>query len=159
VDLIQYLTGAEPLQVYAQTMNAAGQYLSEDNLVITLKMSDGSAGTITYTASGDKAFPRERVEVFRGGAAGLIDNFKMASFTYQGRTYRKRNLLAVNRGHQAEMEAFISAVRNGCPAPVSLQEYVLTTLTTFSIVAAMQKGEPVEVLWPAEFPVYGRNEP
>ena len=149
VDLIQYLTGAYPVQVYAQAMKAAGQYLSEDNLIITLTMSDGSVGTITYTASGDKAFPRERVEVFRGGAVGLIENFKAASFTHRGRTRRKRNLFSVDRGHRAEMEAFFSAIRNGGPPPVAFSEYVLTTLTTFAIVESMQRGEPVEVGLPS----------
>ncbi len=153
MDLIQYLTGAYPVQVHAEAMKAASQYLSEDNLVITLKMSDGSVGTITYTASGDKAFPRERVEVFRGGAVGLIENFKSASFTHRGRTRRKRNLFGVDRGHRAEMAAFFTAVRNGGPPPVAFAEYVLTTLTTFSIVESMQRGQPVKI----ELPILATN--
>ena len=145
VDLIQYLTDAYPVQVHAQAIKAAGQYLSEDNLVITLKMSDGSVGTITYTASGDKAFPRERVEVFRGGAVGLIENFKAASFTYQGRIHRKRNLFSVDRGHRAEMEAFFSALSNGDPPSVDFTEYLYTTLTTFAIEESLRQGAPVVV--------------
>lgn len=148
IDLIQYLADASPVQVYAQAMQAAGQYTGEDNLVIALQMGDGSVGTITYTASGDKAFPRERIEVFRGGAVGLIENFSMASFTRQGHTRRKRNLLAVDRGHRAEMAAFFSAICVGGPPPVSFAEYVLTTLATFAIVESMQRGEPVCVEHP-----------
>lgn len=149
VDLIQYLTRAYPVQVSAQAMKAAGQFLGEDNLVVTLKMSDGSVAAITYTASGDKAFPRERVEVFRGGAVGLIENFKMASFTHRGRTRRKRNLFGVDRGHRAETEAFFSTIRSGGPPPVAFPEHVWTTLTTFSIVQSMQRGEPVEIELPS----------
>jgi len=151
VDLVQYLTGAHPVQVYAQAIKPAGQYLSEDNLIITLKMSDGSAGSITYTASGDKAFPRERVEIFRGGAVGLIDNFKSASFTYQGRTRRKRNLFGVDRGYRAEMDTFFSAIHNGDPPPVAFLEYVWTTLTTFSISESIRRGEPVGIELPVSF--------
>jgi len=145
VDLIQYLTGAYPVQVCAQAMKAAGQYLSEDNLVVTLKMSDGSVASITYTASGDKAFPRERVEVFRGGAVGLIENFKAASFTYQGHTRRKRNLFSVDRGHLAEMEAFFSAVSNSASSPVDFSEYLYTTLATFAIAESLRQSAPVAV--------------
>ena len=105
--------------------------------------------TITYTASGDKAFPRERVEVFRGGAVGLIENFKLATFTRQGRTRQKRNLFAVDRGHRAEMQVFFSAIRNGGQPPVAFRDYVLTTLTTFSIVESVQCGKPVEIEMPS----------
>lgn len=149
VDLIQYLINARPVQVYAQTMKAAGRYMSRDNLAITLKMSDGSVGIITYTASGDKAFPRERVEVFRGGAVGLIEDFKMSRFTYRGRTRRRRNLFSVDRGYRAEMKTFFSVIRNGGSPPAAFDEYVLTTLTTFSIIESMQRGEPVEVQLPS----------
>lgn len=151
VDLIQYLTGAHPVQVYTQAIKPAGQYLSEDNLIITLKMSDGSAGSITYTASGDKAFPRERVEIFRGGAVGLIDNFKVARFTYHGRTRRKRNLFGVDRGYRAEMDTFFSAIHNGDPLPVAFLDYVWTTLTTFSISESIRRGEPVGIELPVSF--------
>ncbi len=151
VDLIQYLANACPVQVYAQPMKAAGQYTGEDNMIVTLQMSDGSVGTITYTASGDKAFPRERVEIFRGGGVGLIDNFKMARFTHHGRTRRKRNLFGVDRGYRAEMEIFFSAIHNGNPPPVAFLEYVWTTLTTFSISESIRRGEPVGIELPVSF--------
>ena len=126
-------------------MKATGQYRSDDNLVVTLKMSDGSVGTITYTASGDKAFPRERVEVFRGGAVGLIENFKATTFTHRGRTRRRRSILGVDRGHKAEMNTFCAAVRGDSPIPVTLEDYVFTTLTTFCIQDALREGRTASV--------------
>jgi polar amino acid transport system substrate-binding protein len=145
VDLIMYLTGAYPIQVYAQAMKPSGKFLSKDNLVITIKMSNGSVASITYTASGDKSFPRERIEVFRGGVVGIIENFKKASFTRNGRAVHKRNLLNADRGHRAEIETFFSIIRNNTPSPVSLKDYVLTTMTTFSIIESLKCGEPVEI--------------
>jgi predicted dehydrogenase/threonine dehydrogenase-like Zn-dependent dehydrogenase len=157
VDLIQYLTDADPVQVCAQTMKAAGQYLSQDNLVITLNMSDGSVGTITYTASGDKAFPRERVEVFRGGAGGLIDNFRSATFIYQGRKRRNKKWFGIDRGHRAELAAFFSSFQTGSSSPVAFKSYVLATLTTFAIVESMQNSQPVGVDVRPDF-VIGKGE-
>ena len=145
VDLIMYLAGAYPIQVYAQAMKPSGKFLSKDNLVIAIKMSNGSVASITYTAAGDKSFPRERVEVFRGGAVGVIENFKKASFTRNGRTAHKRNLLNADRGHRAEIETFFSTVLSNSPSPVSLREYMLTTLTTFSIAESLKCGNPVMV--------------
>ncbi len=34
-------------------------------------MANGAIGSITYLAGGDKRYPRERVEVFDGGAVGV----------------------------------------------------------------------------------------
>ena len=150
IDLLQHLTDAHPVRVYAEAIKAAGQFRSDDNVVVTLQMSDGSAATITYTASGDKAFPREHVEVFRGGAVGVVENFKTTRFTHQGRTYSKRNLFGVDRGHQAEMQVFFAAIRNGGVPPVAFSDYVWTTLTTFSIVESMQRGRPIQIELPCE---------
>jgi len=36
-------------------------------VILTLKYADGSIGTIAYLANGDKAYPKERMEVFSGG--------------------------------------------------------------------------------------------
>lgn len=145
VDLFQYFSDANPVEVYAQTMKAAGQYLSQDNLVITVKMNDGSVGTITYTASGDKAFPRERIEIFRAGAVGLIDNFRSASFIHQGSSRSKKNRFGIDRGHNAEIAAFVAAVSGKESALPTFESLIYTTLTTFAIEESLKGGKPVSV--------------
>ncbi|MGB9628346.1 MAG: bi-domain-containing oxidoreductase [Thermodesulfobacteriota bacterium] len=144
VDLIQYLTGSVPVRVYAETLESAG-YKPSDNVVITLKMANGAIGSITYLAGGDKRYPRERVEVFGGGAVGVIENFKAATFTRGGRRKSIRNWLSVDRGHRGEVEGLLSAIRDGGPAPVAFEEYVYTTLATFAIEESLQKGVPVSL--------------
>jgi len=123
VDLIQYLTDSVPVRVYAETVESPG-YQPSDNVVITLKMANGAIGSITYVAGGDKRYPRERVEVFGGGAVGVIENFKAATFFRGGRKKRIRNWLSVDRGHRGEVEALLDAIRSGGPAPVTFEEYV-----------------------------------
>jgi polar amino acid transport system substrate-binding protein len=144
VDLIQYLTDSVPVRVYAETLSSGG-YKPSDNVVITLKMANGAIGSITYVAGGDKRYPRERVEVFGGGAVGIIENFKAATFTCRGRKKRIRNWLSVDRGHRGEVEALLDAIRRGGPAPVAFEEYVYTTLATFAIEESLRRGVPVAV--------------
>jgi predicted dehydrogenase len=144
VDLIQYLTGSVPVRVYAETLESPG-YQPSDNVVITLKMANGAIGSITYVAGGDKRYPRERVEVFGGGAVGVIENFKAATFIRGGRKKRVRNWLSVDRGHRGEVEALLSAIRTGGPAPVPFEEYVYTTLATFAIEKSLRSTQPVAV--------------
>jgi integrase len=76
---------------------------------------------------------------------GVIENFKAAAFTRGGRKKRVRNWLSVDRGHRGEVEALLSAIRNGGAAPVDFEEYVYTTLATFAIEESLRKGEPVAV--------------
>ena len=144
VDLIQYLTGSVPVRVYAETVSAAG-YRPSDNVAVTIKLSSGALGSITYVAGGDRSHPRERVEVFGGGAVGLIDNFQAASFTRQGRKERMRHWQSADRGHRAEVEALVAAIRQDGPAPVAFEEYVAATLTTFAIEDSLRQGQPVFV--------------
>lgn len=144
VDLIQYLAGSTPTRAYAETLYSEG-YRPSDNVVITLKMANGAIGSITYAAGGDKRHPRERVEVFGGGAVGVIENFNTAMFTRGGHKTRIHNWFSVDRGHRGEVEALLNAIRTGSPAPVDLDEYIYTTLTTFAIEESLRQGEPVAI--------------
>src|SRR5206468_1176188 len=67
-DLLSFLTGSLPVRVRATGLPDGGRY-REDNVVVALDFADGSVGTITYTAAGDRALGKERVEVFGGGVA------------------------------------------------------------------------------------------
>ena len=144
IDLIQYLTGSLPVRVYAETLASKG-YRPSDNVVVTLKMANGAIGSITYVAGGDKRYTRERVELFGGGAVGVIENFKTTTLTRGGRKQRIRSWLTVDRGYRAEMEALLDAIRNDGPPPVAFEEYVYTTLATFAIEESLQSGHPVAI--------------
>jgi len=144
VDLIQHLTGGVPIRTYAESLDAKGHKPS-DNVAVTLKMSNGALGTISYVAGGDKSYPRERVEVFGGGAVGTIENFRSATFTQKGHRRRKRQWLRIDRGHPDELEAFFSALKSGSGPPVSFEDHLWTTMTTFAIERSLQETVAVNV--------------
>ena len=144
VDLIQALTGGLPVEVYVAAAGGAHADL-HDNISVSLKLDNGSVGSIIYTAGGDKSFPREYVEAFGRGAVATIDNFKSATFTQAGRTSRKRGWVGVDRGHVDELKAFFQHLRDGKPQPVPMREYVATTLATFAMERSIREGKPVEV--------------
>ena len=144
IDLIQCFTGSLPTRVGAEILDSE-VYKPSDNVVVTLKMANGAVGSITYVAGGNKAYPRERVEVFGGGAVGVVENFRSAIFVERKRQRRKRSWAGVDRGHRGEMEALLSALRERNASPVAFEEYVATTLATFAIEESLQKGIPVDV--------------
>ena len=145
VDLAQYLTGANPVRVYAESVGAqAGGATNAEDLAITLSFADGSAASIVYTALGDRSFPRERVEVFRGESVCLIDNFKSLQFSHGGRR-QKMKRWNVDRGHRREFKAVFDCIQKGDPPPVPFRDYVYTTLTTFCILDSIRQRAPVDV--------------
>jgi predicted dehydrogenase len=145
VDLLHGLTGGLTEEVHVAAAGGAQSDL-RDNITVSLKLDNGSVGSIVYAAGGDKSFPREYVEVFGRGAVGVIENFKSARVSQSGRTARMgRFSLSVDRGHVNELEAFVRHLREGGSPPVPLRDYVATTLATFAMEASITRGEAVKV--------------
>jgi len=144
VDFAQFLTDSLPTRVYAEALRGTGVYGPDENVAVMVSFKDGSIASITYVASGDKAFPRERVEVFGGGAVCVIDNFKSMRFARGG---KKRKMSSFNKdsGHRGELSAFFTAIRKGEPLPVSFEEHVHTTMATLCIQQSLVEGKPIEV--------------
>ena len=135
VDLVQYLTSALPVRVFAERI---GRDNGDDSLVATLTMANGAIASITYVAGGDRRYPRERVEVFGGGAAGAIDNFRSAVFMRNGKRQSRKARGSIDRGHGSELQELVGRIREGGPPPVGFDEYVSTTLATFALERSLR---------------------
>ncbi len=114
VDFLIHLVGALPVKAYACALPDDGRY-SKDNVLITLDFSNGSVGTISYLASGDKSFSKERVEVFGGGTTSVLDNFRRLELRGQGRPRVHRTRLRQDKGHRGEWEAFRETLASARP--------------------------------------------
>jgi predicted dehydrogenase len=110
-----------------------------------LEFANGSQGTITYVANGDKAYSKERVEVFGGGAVGVIEDFRELELSRGGRKQAERSRLKQDKGHRAEWEAFVKALREGGPSPITFEEIIAVSLATLRALASRRLGEPMAV--------------
>lgn len=140
VDLIQHLSGALPIRVTAEATNEKGS----DNLIISIKLENGSVASILYASQGDRLLPRERFEVFAGNAVCVIDNFKNLFFARDGKSKNQKSL-SLNRGYREQFVALFDSILNGKPIPVDMKEYVYTTLTTFAIIESIKTGRPQDI--------------
>lgn len=139
VDLLSYLTDSEPVSAFAVPESG----LSADGAAATLSYADGSVCQLIYSSAGSPAFSKERIEVFVDGRAGVLDDFHTLSLQAEsGRAQRKR-LFRPDKGHAAELAAFIEAVKSGGPMPIDVEMLFTTTLATFAIVRSLQRGAPV----------------
>jgi predicted dehydrogenase/threonine dehydrogenase-like Zn-dependent dehydrogenase len=144
VDFLCFLAGACPFEVQAHIVGNPGHY-SMDNIVASLKFANGTLGTISYLASGDKSASKERVEVFGGGSVAILEDFRRLELVHNGRKQIARARWAQDKGHKAEMRAFVDALLGKTPPPVSFEQVVGSTLATLRLQNSCQTGQPLSV--------------
>ena len=145
VDLIHFLTGSLTARVFAESVaNRNSETTDEDSVFVTLRLADGSNASIAYLAEGDKALPKERVEIFGGGKSFVIDDFRNAAAYENGRE-KTTKLREQDKGQRDEIRAVMSVVLDGRPAPITIEDLSRTTRATFRIRESLQTGLPVEV--------------
>ena len=74
VDTLTFLSGSLPVSVFANVMDDAKNLY--DTLNISLSYQNGSIGTISYFANGNKRLSKERIEIFSHGSTAVIEHFK-----------------------------------------------------------------------------------
>jgi predicted dehydrogenase len=140
---MQYFTNAEPVKVFAESINTSNDKISpDDNITVIVKFDNGSVGNLTYVANGDNSMPKEKIEVFGAGNIGVINDFRDGAFHKSGKITK---LKSSGKGHKEEVEAFLNAIREGKESPISFRSICLTTLTTFKILDSLHTGMPQEI--------------
>jgi predicted dehydrogenase len=144
VDFLCFLAEACPVEVQAQTVGNPGQY-SMDNIVASFKFANGTLGTISYLANGDKSASKERVEVFGGGSVAILEDFRRLELVRNGRKKIVRSRWSQDKGHKEEMQAFVDALTGKIPVPIPFEQIVGSTLATLRLQNSCQTGQPLSV--------------
>jgi predicted dehydrogenase/threonine dehydrogenase-like Zn-dependent dehydrogenase len=141
VDLARFLIGVPIVAVRADAARLV-RGLCED-VTVAIRFSDGSLCTLVYTALGDLAYSKERIECYAGGTVAAIDNFRMLEIVANGSVRRQSSRLKQDKGHQGELDAFVTAVVENTGAPVPEAEIVETSLATIAVVESLRTGSVV----------------
>lgn len=145
IDFMQYLAGAPPVFLFAESINAkSNRIVDADSVFITLRFADGSNGAVAYLSEGDKALAKERLEVFGGGRIFVLDDFKRASLYKDGRE-EQVTLKAQDKGQQAQVRRVCANVLQGGTSLISLEELVATTRATFRVLDSLRERQPMEI--------------
>ena len=145
VDFIQFLTGANPTRVFAERISGNNQTaVNNDNIAINLKFADGSVGNIVYSASGDKASSRERIETFCEGKTIVSTDFKKTYCHFKGKK-KSFNTHNQSMGYKEELQHFFDVVKGHTEPKLTIDEIFYSTLTVFKIHESLQAGEAVEI--------------
>jgi predicted dehydrogenase len=143
VDYLAFLAGAAPVSVTAQALPENGRY-HEDNVSMAFTFPDGSVGVVDYLASGDKSFPKERLEVFCEGRVAVLDDFRSLELVHDG--HRQVVKQAQDKGWFGEWQAFVKAIQEGGQPPIPYEQLVGVTKATFAAIESLRNGGgPVQV--------------
>ena len=131
-DLFVFLTGSQVLDVSARAIRpASGHDSPTDNFVATVTFADGSLGTLTYTALGSTAYPKESLDVFVDGSVLTLSDYRETQV--HGRKARGYAGRRVEKGHREELVEFARVVRLGGEWPISLAEQAEGTRIAFAV--------------------------
>lgn len=139
-DLFSSLTGGakvDAVSAFSITPRSS-QWSRNDNFVATLKYADGSVCTLTYTALGDKSYPKERLEVFADGKVIVMDDYK--SVTVHGGKHKGWSAPAMQKGQLEELEALADTMLNGAAWPISLEDQLQASRVSFDVEARINCG-------------------
>jgi predicted dehydrogenase/threonine dehydrogenase-like Zn-dependent dehydrogenase len=142
IDLMSFVAGARPIRVFATAMDNAGIY-RDDNVIVTITFANGSVGTMIYQSCGDSTLSKERLEISAGGATAILDDFRELTVSRKGK--KRTSSGRQDKGHAAEMKAFVNAVVHGAPAPISADELFYSSLATLCAARSLQCRQPVDV--------------
>ncbi len=148
IDFLIWMCGSLPEKVNAFCLPDSGKY-NEDNVSIQLSFANGSVGTISYLANGDKAYAKERVEVFGGGRIGILNDFRSLDTWKDGDHKQERSALRQDKGHAGAWNSFLAAAHSGIKAPIGYDEIFGGMLACFCAIESIRQQDLIQVPAPA----------
>jgi predicted dehydrogenase len=118
--------------------------ITDDQCFVTLRHANGSVSSVAYLAGGDKAYPKERIELIGGGRIAVIEDFVRVETAIGGKRQVKK-LLQQDKGHRAEIEAFARVTSEGGPAPIPWDELRAVSAASILAVRSLREGVPLEI--------------
>lgn len=139
LDTAAFLLGSPIVRVHTEAVPG-----SDDQAVLAVRFADGSVASIAYFAGGDPSYPKERIELFGGGRLAVIDDFQTVTLSSGGKAATTK-LRTRDKGHEAEIAAFFTALKSGGPPPIPYGQLFNVSRAALAAVESLQTGFPVEV--------------
>ncbi len=131
IDLCMFIAGSPIKNLSAVSL---GSGTLNDTVSIQMVFENGSIASVNYFSNGNKKISKEYLEVFGSGVVAICDDFSQLTITgnkkqkYSGKQ---------DKGHAAEVTAFIKSIREGSPSPIPFEEIYLSTLATFKVIESI----------------------
>jgi len=139
-----FLAGSPVVEVAGRAIGSSARY-SGDNVLVSIRFANGSEGSISYLANGDRSFSKERLEVFGGGATAVLEDYRRLELIRNGRKQAVHSRWRQDKGHRAEWAAFAASIQQGRDSAIPFEEIVCSTLATLRIRESVSTGKRLAV--------------
>ena len=137
-DLFNYFVDSEIYSISVNSINPKTENISSrDNVVVTLKYKEGSICTLTYTALGDKSYPKESLEIYFDNKIISMNDYK--SLKGYGIKIANIHSKLFDKGHYEELIAFAQAIKDGTEYPIPLWQIEQATEISFVVDQEIKK--------------------
>lgn len=143
IDLVQWLIGAKPVAVTATSLGRARSLCELEDVSATFEFSDGSIGTVLYTAAGSTSLGKERIEVFADGTAAALDDFQRLTIRGTKRVDLKNR--RGDKGHDAEMKHFAAAALGKETPQITHLDGIRGTICCLKLYDSVKTKRRVEI--------------
>jgi polar amino acid transport system substrate-binding protein len=145
IDLACAIAGARPVEVHAAAVAKADRSpRTNDSVAATLRFANGALATVLYLADGSKALAKESVEVFGGGRAAVLSDFRRLDLYFGDTGHSAHRLAAADKGQAAMLRAWVAGMKSGVPC-VPVADLLDSSLATLAAVEALTTGLPVRL--------------
>lgn len=117
IDLARHLIGTKILNSTIVCMDST----FKDTFSISLKFECGSIATIHYFSNGNKAIPKERIEVYVNNDIHVLDNFLKLDSYLSSRKKIKNKLMNQDKGYTQEFVTLYESIGSGIP-PIPIDQ-------------------------------------
>jgi len=143
IDFIRWLADSPIVRVHAVSARCDRiDRIDADHATILCELADGSIGSLSYWANGDRRHAKEDVRIFCDGMVAAFEDFR------RGRIFRDGNVEKIagdGKGHRQIWEAFLRAIAEGGEPPVDLAAAFEVTRATFAALRSLSLGLPIDL--------------
>lgn len=142
LDLMVYLTGSRIVSVCANSLGTHPQDTT-DNMSILVKFENGSNAVLNYLANGNKAYPKERLEIHSQGRTLVMDNFRVTEgFGFKGFSKLKTS---IDKGHKDQFAGIVSSLKAGNIQHIPFDEIYNVSLAAFAAIESLKKNTWINI--------------
>ncbi len=147
-DLFYYLTDSKAVSVSVEAIKSkADDIFSTDNFSAQVSFADGSICTLIYTALGNSAMSKERMEIFFDSKSIVMEDFLTLTGFGLPKSFNQ-SAFSQDKGHEVLISKFFGALKTkNFEPPISIERLLDTTRLTLIIdQLACQGGGNQEIL-------------
>ena len=144
IDLAANIANSHVSSIFASgTSSNEKSSITNDNANISLKFTNGSVASITYSAHGSVAMPKESIEIMGGGLAAHIYDFQEIVLFHKDGSLSRKKMRFQDKGQQLMLHEFIVALIDGKPC-VDYYSLINSSLASILAIESMMTGMPMK---------------